>query len=566
MNRKHIGWLLCIPAFLGMGLTSCSNEEPLAVKETAQEKLVDVKLTATISNSTRATLDPSANIIKFAWESSDIIKVVNGQNGQYLGELKVTKVLEDVRTCEFAGQISVSPGNYDLNFYYLGKDGELGMTLDADSKKLVATSVPVDFSNQNGKAEFAANDILIAQGTYSSDKVLAGNLGVLNFDRYFAYGRFILKYNGEELNVSDKTVTISANTGTLHNKTVLDPKTAKFTSTEGNISIINPSTGGFYVSFIPTEAVNLKFTVDMGADGLFVGTKGKELVSSTYYTADEAGAPIIVEMKHEDGSDDEQQFTLIYEPNYTPTSDLNKVYTKNRVGSADFTVQTYDLFTRDGYEIVGWNTETDGSGTPYEAGSTLTITWPNTTATLYAQWEKSVFDYTIIFEDGEGNPIASESFEAGSPYTISVKKYEHQALPGIPANMELEGWALKEAPKTIVTELTYDTEHTVYTVVPVYKEYTWKFQWVDDPTVGKEVYKTKLESGTTSPHTLGSVHPANPTKDGYKFLGWEYNGKMIASEKEVVATKDNLNPLIYAKWEKNPTTVTTPGYKPGTFN
>ena len=43
-------------------------------------------------------------------------------------------------------------------------------------------------------------------------------------------------------------------------------------------------------------------------------------------------------------------------------------------------------FTREGYELLKWNTEADGSGTDYALGSTYTA---NAALTLYAIWQKS---------------------------------------------------------------------------------------------------------------------------------------------------------------------------------
>ncbi|MDE7096525.1 MAG: hypothetical protein K2O47_03435, partial [Muribaculaceae bacterium] len=68
MNKKVIGFLLAIPALMGFGLTSCSDEESIAVKETAQDKLVEVTVKASLSDLTRASLTPDKNIIKFEWD------------------------------------------------------------------------------------------------------------------------------------------------------------------------------------------------------------------------------------------------------------------------------------------------------------------------------------------------------------------------------------------------------------------------------------------------------------------------------------------------------------------
>ena len=60
-----------------------------------------------------------------------------------------------------------------------------------------------------------------------------------------------------------------------------------------------------------------------------------------------------------------------------------------------------ELFTREGYTLVSWNTCADGSGQRIGLGSRVTVS--GDTLTLYAQWEKwtpeSEFRYTI--EDGQ---------------------------------------------------------------------------------------------------------------------------------------------------------------------
>ena len=42
-----------------------------------------------------------------------------------------------------------------------------------------------------------------------------------------------------------------------------------------------------------------------------------------------------------------------------------------------------NIYTKDNYQFVGWNTQADGSGTSYTDGQSITITGDTT---LYAQW------------------------------------------------------------------------------------------------------------------------------------------------------------------------------------
>ncbi len=184
MNKKVIGFLLAVPALMGFGLTSCSDEESIA-GATGQDKLVEVNVTASLADMTRASLTPDKNIIKFEWEVDDEITVVNAGNGKFLGTLKVSKLHSDHRVCDFKGSAAIPAGKVNLNFYYLGKDQKPSFAQD-----LTVNDYPVDFSNQDGTASFSANDILISTGEYND--VQDGDLGMVNFNRNFAYGRVIL--------------------------------------------------------------------------------------------------------------------------------------------------------------------------------------------------------------------------------------------------------------------------------------------------------------------------------------------------------------------------------------
>lgn len=552
MNKKVIGFLLAVPALMGLGLTSCSDESSIADKVTAQEKLVNVTLTAQISNQTRASFDPDKAVLKFSWELDDEIQVVNAANGKFLGKLTVSEVRKDPRVCSFKGNLTIPTGKVKLNFFYLGKEGKASF-----GDGLIVNDYPVDFSAQNGKANFAENDILISTGEF--ENVENGNLGMINFDRDFAYGRFILKYNGEEVDLNGKSVTISANTGKLYNKASLNFQNAAYAFEEGNITV-TPSTNDFYVSFFPTEAVNLKFVIED-----FDGTKGNNLLANTYYTANTDGDPIVVEMRHSDGADDEQAFKLIYDPNYTPTSDLNKEYTKNRVGSADFTVQTYDLFTREGYEIVGWNTEANGNGTAYAAGATLTMTFPDLEQTLYAQWEKKTYAYTLIFTDVNGTEKGRKIFNGESPMTVNVVEYEDEAATAFRTSEGFDGWALRPNTTVLVDDVEFDVDHKTVTVCPRYWEWVVRFF---DGVTGELITPngTKRTYDYTNSSTFDKVFPTVPTHEGYTFVGWKYNDQVLKTEKDLKLTEADMEPRVVATFEEDSKTVTTPGYGHGTFN
>lgn len=90
-----------------------------------------------------------------------------------------------------------------------------------------------------------------------------------------------------------------------------------------------------------------------------------------------------------------------------------------------------NMFTRPGYEFTGWNTEKNGTGTPYAAGSAITI--KNTNVTLYAQWKSSTASYRVEYyqqnlEDDNYSIVADDTLTpsgtVGDTATAEIKEYE----------------------------------------------------------------------------------------------------------------------------------------------
>ena len=90
-----------------------------------------------------------------------------------------------------------------------------------------------------------------------------------------------------------------------------------------------------------------------------------------------------------------------------------------------------NMFTRPGYEFTGWNTEKNGTGTPYAAGSAITI--KNTDVTLYAQWKSSTASYRVEYyqqnlEDDNYSIVADDTLTpsgtVGDTATAEIKEYE----------------------------------------------------------------------------------------------------------------------------------------------
>lgn len=95
------------------------------------------------------------------------------------------------------------------------------------------------------------------------------------------------------------------------------------------------------------------------------------------------------------------------------------------------TMVLQNMFTRPGYEFTGWNTEKNGTGTPYAAGSAITI--ENTDVTLHAQWKSSTASYRVEYyqqnlEDDNYSIVADDTLTpsgtVGDTATAEIKEYE----------------------------------------------------------------------------------------------------------------------------------------------
>ena len=100
--------------------------------------------------------------------------------------------------------------------------------------------------------------------------------------------------------------------------------------------------------------------------------------------------------------------------------------------------------TREGYEFTGWNTAADGSGTPYQAGMSITMTKD---VNLYAQWKLKETEpdpqpdiYTVTYKyegdmpTGYTAPKDETAYKAGDTVTVSTEPVT------IPEGYTFSGW------------------------------------------------------------------------------------------------------------------------------
>ena len=174
------------------------------------------------------------------------------------------------------------------------------------------------------------------------------------------------------------------------------------------------------------------------------------------------------------------------------------------------------LFTRAGYTQVGWST-VDGGEKVYGFEDVYT---QNEALTLYPVWNTN--KYTITFDTNGGSEIAPITQDYGTEITA-------------PANPTRKGYTFKgwdkEIPKTMPAE-----------------NITVKAQWeINQSTITFDTNGGSEIAPITQDYGTEITAPDNPTRKGYTFKGWD---------KEIPKTMPAENITLKAQWEINQYTIT----------
>ena len=358
-----------------------------------------------------------------------------------------------------------------LNPGTLGSDGLKAVTLNLGGGKLGGSSDAIHIIVKNGRAFTAP----ASDGLTRPD----GNTG-----SYFMW----LDGNGKSYEPGDSvpadvteltvqwtaptyTVTLHANGGTINN---------------GNVTEYTYGVGA---------------TLPTADDMTYTGYTFKGWYDNENLT----GSPVTAISNTETGN---KEYWAKWEINqYTIT-------VKPENGKADITI-TQDYGTpitspadpiREGYTFIGWDRE-------------IPKTVPAENITVTAQWE--INQYTIAFDTAGGSEIAPITQDYGTNITA----------PADPTRKgyTFKGWD-KEIPETMPAEnITVKAQWEI-------NRYTIAF----DTAGGSEIASITQDYGTNI------TAPANPTRKGYTFKGWD---------KEIPETMPAENITVKAQWEINQYTI-----------
>ena len=217
----------------------------------------------------------------------------------------------------------------------------------------------------------------------------------------------------------------------------------------------------------------------------------------------------------------------------TQTVTIAKGSIDNRSYTANWTINQYTItFDTDGGSAIAaitqdYNTAVTAPANPTKTGytfagwdKTIPTTMPAENITIKALW--TINQYTITFDTDGGSTIAPITQDYNSAVTA-------------PANPTKTGYTFAGWDKTIPT--TMPAENITIKATWTINQYTITF----DTDGGSAI------APITQDYNSAVTAPANPTKTGYTFTGWD---------KEIPTTMPAENITIKATWSLNTYTIT----------
>lgn len=204
----------------------------------------------------------------------------------------------------------------------------------------------------------------------------------------------------------------------------------------------------------------------------------------------------------------------------------------------DLTISRYEP-TRVGYTFLGWGTSSSSTTVAYSPGETYKN---NASITLYAIWEANTYTITYDANGGVGAP-SSQSYQYAATGTTKLSTIEPTRT-----GYNFLGWSLSST-ATIRTYysgqdwlLSNASNYTLYAVWEL-KKYTITYNangGLNAPNPQTKTYGVNIKLATSQ-----------PTRNGYKFLGWSTNSTSKTPTYLSGGTfTTNANITLYAIWEQ----------------
>jgi uncharacterized repeat protein (TIGR02543 family) len=232
-----------------------------------------------------------------------------------------------------------------------------------------------------------------------------------------------------------------------------------------------------------------------------------------------------------------QTYTVTFKSNYDTNATLDtKTVTVPVTTIADFPADPSRL----GYNFGGWNTQADGGGNSFTASTVV-----SDNITIYAKW--NTYSYMVTFNNNGGDTAAVPAVK-----TVTSPVTNVGALPNPPSRMGyiFGGW--NTAPAGSGNGFTAST--AVSDDITVYAQWTGETYTVTFKS-NYDANATLYTKTVTVPVTTIADFPADPSRTGYNFGGWntqaDGGGNSFTASTAVTGSI-----TIYAQWDTYLYTVT----------
>ena len=162
--------------------------------------------------------------------------------------------------------------------------------------------------------------------------------------------------------------------------------------------------------------------------------------------------------------------------------------------------------TREGYTFTGWSTD-----------------FSNVTSDLTVIAQYSINTYTVTFKDWDGT-------------TLKVQTVNHGSAATAPANPTREGYTFTGWStdfSNVTSDLTVIAQYSINTYTVTFKDWDG----------------TTLKVQTVN-HGSAATAPANPTREGYTFTGWSTDFSNVTSDLTVIAQYSiNTYTVTFKDWD-----------------
>ena len=295
-----------------------------------------------------------------------------------------------------------------------------------------------------------------------------------------------------------------------------------FDAAAGNKVSISNAAGDVYE--IPDDGFigTIKLVAKANTDSTTINLKPVDLV-------DDNGDDVVIDEVSVEVPTPEVQtkYTITYNPNTTDSVSNMPTSSTIKIGGTDCLIA--DAPSREGYTFEGWNTEADGNGTPYTAGSVYST---DENLNLYAQWKIITTTLSVNPNGGtwEGKDV-TQTFTKGYGEKLSIN----------PPTKAPSGYTIRYNSNGGETSKLTDIQTVTFE--------KWLKSDQTDFTGTEYIFGTNNET-LTAQYKANSITLPTATRKGATFKGWytqAEGGDKIGEAETEYTPNDNIT--LVAQWD-----------------